>query len=123
MAPHSSLPERPSSAPRRASHLMDPSNLQAHRTTQRSLSRVQRWVLSTLVVTTVLHMSGGLVVAAYAIDESRTDARIGLLIIAGAFGMAAFGAGLLVHKHRLLSPWLLLGWIPSLVGAWWLFGR
>lgn len=97
--------------------------MQAHRTTQRSLTRVQRWVMSTLVTTTVLHMSSGLVLAAFAVDEGRTDARIGLLVIAAAFGMAAFAAGLLVHRRPVFSPWLLLGWIPTVIGAWFLFGR
>jgi hypothetical protein len=102
---------------------MDPDNMQAHRTTQRSLTRVQRWVMSTLAVTTVLHMSAGLVLAAFAVDDSRTDAQIGLLLIAAAFGMVSIAVGLLIHRQSVVSPWLLLGWIPTVIGAWFLFGR
>jgi len=84
-----------------------------------SLSRVQRWVLSTLAATTILHLSAGLVVAAAFSD--RLDAKIGLLVIAAAFGVLAILAALLVHRQRPLSPWLLLGILPSVVGAWIIF--
>jgi hypothetical protein len=84
-----------------------------------SLSRVQRWVLSTLVATTILHLSVGLVVAAAFSD--RLDAKIGLLVIAAGFGVMAILAALLVHRQRLLNAWLLLGILPSLVGAWIIF--
>lgn len=97
--------------------------MQAHRTTQRSLTRVQRWVMSTLATTTILHLSAGLVVAAFAIDESRTDAQVGLLLIGAAFGMVAVAVGLMIHRRSFVSPWLALGWIPSIVGAWLLFLR
>ena len=79
--------------------------------------------MSTLATTTVLHLSVGLVFAAFAVDGSRLDAQVGLLLIGAAFGMVAVAVGLLIHRHPVLSPWLLLGWIPSLIGAWLLFAR
>jgi uncharacterized membrane protein YoaK (UPF0700 family) len=85
-----------------------------------SLSTVQKWVLSTLSAITVLHMAVGLVIAA-AVSE-RLDAKIGLLVIAGAFGVLAVVAALVIHKLHPLSPFLLLGLLPSLVGAWVIFG-
>lgn len=110
-------------APRRQPrHLMDPANMQAYRTTQRSLTRVQQWVMSTLATTTVLHMSLGLVVAAFHVAGGRTEARVGLLVVAGLFGMVAVGVGMMIHRRSPLSAWLLLGWIPSVIGAWLLFG-
>jgi len=88
-----------------------------------SLGRVQRWVISTLAVTTILHLAVGLVVAAMFIDDSRLDSRIGLLCIAGAFGVISVLAGLAIHGQRLLSPWLLLGPLPAVVGAYLEFWR
>lgn len=88
-----------------------------------STSRVQTWVLSTLAVTTILHLAAGVAIAAAFIDESRVAARVGLLLIAGAFGMLAVGGGFAIHRKSLLSWWLLAGWIPALAGAWLTFRR
>jgi hypothetical protein len=85
-----------------------------------SLTGVQRWVMSVLVTTTILHLAIGLVVAAYFSD--RLDARIGLLVIAGLFGVIAFVAALLIHRRRPISFWLLPGLLPALVGAYLMFG-
>jgi hypothetical protein len=86
-----------------------------------SLTIVQRWVMSTLVALTIMHLAIGVMLAAYFSD--RQDARIGLLVISGAFGIVAIAAALIIHKHRLVSPWLLLGLVPALVGAYLMFGR
>ena len=85
-----------------------------------SLNRVQTWVLSTLAVATILHMSAGLVVAA--LFAPRMDAKVGLLVIGGLFGVVSVAAGLAIHRRRILSWWLLLGWIPAVVGAYLAFG-
>jgi hypothetical protein len=85
-----------------------------------SLSSVQRWVMSTLVATTILHLAAGVVVAAYFSD--RVDSQIGLLVISAAFGIIAIEAALLIHGHRPVSSWLLLGLVPALVGAYLIFG-
>jgi hypothetical protein len=85
-----------------------------------SLSTVQRWVMSTLTATTIMHLAVGVMLAAY--FSERLDAQVGLLVISGAFGIVAIVAALLIHKHRLLSPWLLIGLAPALVGAYLLFG-
>jgi hypothetical protein len=100
-------------------HLMTPGAPRRRNPERMSLSRVQRWVLSSLAATTILHLSFGLVVAA-AFSE-RLDAQIGLLVIGAAFGVIAFVAALVIHQHRLLSPWLLLGVVPSLLGALYIF--
>ena len=86
-----------------------------------SLSGVQRWVLSTLAATTIMHLAVGLVVAAAFSDG--LDEKVGLLVIAAAFGVIAMLAALLIHQRRPVSPWLLLGLVPSLAGAWWIFLR
>ena len=107
--------------PRRRKHLMDPNNPQPIPRDPMSLSQVQTWVLSTLAVTTILHMSGGLVLAALTVPHDRTVARVGLLVIAGLFGVMSVAAGLGIHKRSVLSWWLLLGWIPAVVGAYFVF--
>ena len=109
----------PAAPPRRRKHLMDPNNPQPMRRDSMSLNRVQTWVLSTLTVTTILHMSAGLVLAALVADTM--DARIGLLVIAGLFGVFSVVAALAIHKRRPLSWWLMLGWLPSIIGAYVIF--
>lgn len=110
----------PESRPvKRPKHLMDPNNLRPSvRKDSMQLSHVQQWVMSVLAVTTVLHLSLGLVLAAAVVEDDRLDAKIGLLVIAGLFGLLAVAAGLAIHQKRLVTPWLLLGAIPALVGAW-----
>ena len=85
---------------------------------ERSLGRVQRWVMSTLAVITILHMSGGMIVAAMYLDDATRASQIGLNVIAGAFGVLAVVVGLAIHGRRILSPWLLLGLLPTIVGLW-----
>lgn len=88
-----------------------------------SISEVQKWVLSTLAVVTIGHLAAGLVVAALFMDESRPDSRIGLLVIAGLFGVIAAVTARVIHQKRPLSLWLLLGFVPTVVGAYLAFGR
>jgi len=88
-----------------------------------SLSQVQKWVMSVLAVTTVEHLSAGLVLAAYFISTDRPGARIGLLVIAGIIGMLAVAGGFLIHGRRPLTPWLLAGLVPTLVGVWFMYLR
>ena len=101
-------------------HLMTPGQPRPQQRYSTSLTSVQRWVMSTLVATTILHLSVGVVVAAYFSD--RLDSQIGLLVISALFGLIAFGAALLIHKRSPLSLWLLPGLVPALVGAYLLFG-
>jgi hypothetical protein len=111
-----SLPDR---AERPRKHLMTPGQPRPQNRERMSLGTVQKWVLSTLAATTVLHLAAGLVVAAAFVE--KVSSQVGLLVIAGAFGVIAVVAALLIHQHRLLSPWLLLGLLPSAVGAWLIF--
>jgi len=116
-------PSVPAPVPgRRPRHLLDPNDLhRSHRTSQSStasLTNVQRWVMSVLAATTILHFAGGLVVAAVFMDESRLGARIGLNIIAAFIGILAVATGRLIHAKSPLTPWLLVGLIPAAVGLW-----
>ena len=91
------------------------------------LEPVQKWVLSILAATTIVHLAGGLVIAAMYVDDTRTDAQIGLNILAGAFGLIAVAVFRAIHQKKLPSAWLLLGVLPTFVGLWltfrWLGGR
>jgi len=109
-------------APRRPRHLMDPANPRRPdpraTTGSMSLDTVQKWVLSVLAATTIAHMSGGLVIAAMYVDDHRTDGRIGLNIVAAAFGVMAVAVFRAIHQKAPISAWLLLGLVPGLVGLW-----
>jgi hypothetical protein len=85
-----------------------------------SLTSVQRWIMSTLAVTTILHLAGGLVFAAKAADVRSS--QIGLLVISAAFGVLAFAAGVLIHGKGPLHPLLILGLVPAAIGAFWVLG-
>jgi hypothetical protein len=74
--------------------------------------------MSVLAATTILHFAAGLVVAAVFLEDSRSGARIGLIVIAGIIGMLAVATGRLIHAKSPITPWLLLGLIPALVGLW-----
>jgi hypothetical protein len=110
---------------RRPRHLLDPEDLrrshQRSQGTKDSLSKVQRWVISVLAVSTILHLAGGVALLAIFMDENRLDARVGLNLIAAFIGVVAVATGLLIHGKRPLSWWLLLGLVPGLVGAWFTF--
>jgi hypothetical protein len=112
----------PSPPTKRRKHLMDPNAprpaASQARAEQRSLTRVQRWVASSLTVTTILHLSAGLVVAAMYLPRPTLSSQIGLNVIAGAFGVIAVAAGLFLHGRRVASPWLLLGVLPGIIGVW-----
>lgn len=101
--------------PKRPRHLMDPAN-PVRMVNDHSLTRVQRTVMSVLAGTTILHLAVGLVIAAVMIDEDKTPARVGLNIIAGAFGVVAVAAARLIHQRNPLTPWLVVGLLPAAVG-------
>lgn len=105
--------------PRPRKHLMVPGQPPRQRQDSMSLSQVQKWVMSTLAVSTILHLAAGLVLAAMYVDT--LDAQIGLLVIAGAFGVIAVAVGLMIHQRSPLSPWLALGVLPTLIGAYLVF--
>ena len=106
--------------PPRRRHLMDPNQPRrpADPEALARLQRVQQWVMSVLVVTTVFHLSAGLVLLCAAVDEDRLDARIGLNVLGAASMVAGIAAARGIHRKPILSPWLLLGLLPGLLGLW-----
>ena len=85
---------------------------------QRSLTQVQRWIMSVLAVTTILHLVFGIIFAAYFLDTDRPGAQVGMCVIAGGFGVLAVAVALMIHGRKPLSPWLLLGVLPAILGIW-----
>jgi hypothetical protein len=61
---------------RRPRHLMDPAN-PVRQVNDHRLTQVQRWVVSVLAVTTILHLAVGLGVAAYFLDDQKVSSRVG----------------------------------------------
>lgn len=94
---------------------MDPAN-PVRPVNDHSLTRVQRWVLSVLAVTTIFHLSAGLVIGAFFLDESATVSRYGLCVIGGLFGVVAAAVARLIHQKPVASWWLALGLVPGVVG-------
>lgn len=112
----------PSGAPRKPRHLIDfdapreRRDAATVRAEEERLQTVQKWVLSTLTATTVMHLAVGIVVAALFLDSGR-PAQLALCVIAAAFGMIAIALARAIHGVRLVSPWLAVGLIPAVVGV------
>jgi hypothetical protein len=108
--------------PRRARHLMDPNaprrTAEQQEQEQKSLTRVQRWVMSVLAVTTLFHLQVGLIIAALYLDDPRPGAEVGLCVIAGAFGLMSVALAFLIHGRKPYTPWLVVGLVPAAVGIW-----
>ena len=105
--------------PRRARHLMDPNAPRRPPDPEAAarLARVQQWVFSALAVTTIVHLCAGLVIAALFLPEHDTVARVGVCVVAGAFGVLAVGIARAIHRKPPVSPWLVLGLLPTVVGV------
>ena len=107
---------------KRPRHLMDPANprreVKSAATGSMHLEPVQKWVLSILAAVTIAHLAAGLVIAAIYVDPDRTGAQVGLNVLAGAFGVIAVAVFRSIHQMKPLTPWLLLGFLPTAVGLW-----
>ena len=64
-----------------------------------------------------------LLVAAVALfaPADRLDARIGANVMAAIIGVLAVAVGFMIHRRSPLTPWLALGLLPGLVGAYFTF--
>ncbi len=109
------------SAPRRK-HLMDPSQPRkpADPEAIKRLETVQRRVISVLVLTTLVHLTAGFILAAKLdVAGDRLDAQLVLVLVGAAFWVVGVAAVLAINKRPLLSPWLLTGLVPAALGVWW----
>ncbi|MEP7089906.1 MAG: hypothetical protein ABI776_07315 [Nocardioidaceae bacterium] len=111
-------PDRASAPrPRSQRHLMSAGGPRPQARYSTSVDQIQRWVLSSLAIVTLGHLSAGLVVAALFLPQDAVGSRVGLLGIAGLTGVVAVVSVLLIHRRGLWSPWLMVGFVPTVVGA------
>jgi len=85
------------------------------------VERVQKWVMSALLLVTAFIFAGGLCFLAGSVD--RPGAKPGLLSIAAAVGLVAITGVRLINEKRIVTPWLLVGVLPAAVGFYWLYLR
>lgn len=80
------------------------------------VERVQKWVMSALMVTVLFILAGGLALLSATSDQA--GARPGLLIMAGLFGILGILGVRVIHAKPVLTPWVLLGLLPAVLGWW-----
>lgn len=113
------------SSPPRRRHLIDPNAPRkvADKKDLERLHRVQRRVVSVLIITTLIHLTVGLVLAADAVDDDRTDAQLALIVLGAAFYVLGIAAVRAINKKPLLTWWMLTGLMPVAGGIWWVVLR
>ncbi len=86
--------------------------------------RVQRWVASALTLTTAFVWAGGMVLGALVtIDQDRSGAQIGILVMAAIVGVVAIVGVRIINQLSWLTPWLLAGLVPAAAGTFVLLQR
>lgn len=97
--------------------------LRSHPSKRRAvkIETVQRWVFAVILI----HIGGSptLALAAYAphMENTKHSSGVGLWIMSGVVGLATTAGVLLIHQRSLLSPWLILGLLPMIVSAFYVF--
>lgn len=79
------------------------------------VERVQRWVMSGLLMTVTLVFAEGM--ALLSSTSSQAGARQGLLVMSLIVGVAGILGVRAIHSKTLLTPWLLLGTLPAVLGG------
>jgi hypothetical protein len=77
------------------------------------VERVQRWVASALVLTVCTLFATGMAILSGTVD--RSGARPGLLAISCVVGLMAMVGVRVINQRSVLTPWLLLGFVPAAV--------
>jgi hypothetical protein len=88
-----------------------------------TLTRVQQWVATTVVLMLGMGIAAPLAGVSVAMDEGDRGAGsiVGIWIMSGLWGVATMFAVLVVHQHKLLSAWLLLGLLPAALALPWVW--
>jgi hypothetical protein len=81
---------------------------------------VQRWVASSLTLTVAYVWAGGMVILALSsgFDQTRESAQMMIFIMAGIIGLGAIVGVRLINELSWMTPWLLVGLLPTVVGFW-----
>jgi hypothetical protein len=85
------------------------------------IEKVQKWVMSALMLTTAVIFAVGL--ALLAGQSEQVGAKPGLLVIAAVVGILAVAAARIIHQKSVLTPLLLVGVLPAAVGWYFVLGR
>ena len=85
------------------------------------IERVQKWVMTALMMTTATIFAVGLSLLAG--QAERAGAKPGLLTIAAVVGILAVAAARVIHQKPVLTPLLALGVLPAAFGASFVLGR
>lgn len=81
------------------------------------VERVQRWVMSAVLVTVLFIFGAGLTILGQT-QPDKHGSRVGLMAIAGVIGLIAILGVRVLHAKSLLTPWLVAAVIPAGVGWW-----
>lgn len=106
----------------RRRHLIDPTQPRRQPTVEDldKLHRVQRRVVSALIITTLIHLTVGLIVAAkFDVAGDRADAKVALVLVGAAFFACGIAASRGINRKPILTWWLALSLIPAVLGTWW----
>jgi hypothetical protein len=85
------------------------------------IETVQRWVAAVILI----HVGGSpaVALAAYSphLENTNHSSGVGLWVMSGVIGLATTAGVLLIHQRSLLSPWLVLGALPMIISAFYVF--
>ncbi|HEY0689058.1 MAG TPA: hypothetical protein VGD71_08445 [Kribbella sp.] len=85
------------------------------------IETVQRWVAAVILI----HVGGSpaVALAAYSphLENTKHSSGVGLWVMSGVIGLATTAGVLLIHQRSLLSLWLVLGAIPMIISAFYVF--
>jgi hypothetical protein len=82
------------------------------------IERVQRWVGSSLLLLVGSMLSLGMVLASlFVIEETRGGAQVGLVVMATVVAILTLLGIRLLNQLSLVTPWLLLGLLPAIIGG------
>lgn len=90
---------------------------------ERSLDFVQRVIASSaigLFIRLARRGAGGYL-AASGVHELPRDSVVGLWVMTGVIGVVTAAAVLVLHRRRWYSPYVLLGLLPMIISAYWIF--
>ena len=77
------------------------------------VQKVQRYVISALILTTALHFVGGLLILAVSLGTA--GAFWVLTIISTLVTLLAIAGVRLINQLPVLTPWLLVGVVPPII--------
>jgi len=87
------------------------------------ITRVQQWIATALLFTTLEHFAAGMVIAAFMMDPSRNSSRVGLIVMSAITGLMAVAGSRLILQKPVISAWFALAAVWPLFGIWLIYWR